>query len=146
MTMLTVRPRAGLAREMNDLFDDFFRFPFARPRLNGDSDFAPRVDIKETKDDLALVFEIPGMSKDDIKVSVKDGVLSVSGKRETKTEKKDENYIHSEIFSGSFCRSFTLPDYVKSDTIKADYKNGMLEIKMDKLEEIKPKEIEVKVS
>jgi len=102
--------------------------------------------IRETNDNVQLTFELPGMKKDDIKVAVRDGVLTVSGSREFKSESKDDDYVRCEICSGSFSRSFTLPESVNSEKISADYKNGLLEIKLDKLEEVKPKEIEVKVS
>jgi HSP20 family protein len=95
---------------------------------------------------LVLTFELPGMDKKDIKVQVKDSVLTVSGKRELKSETKEGNTVRSEIWSGSFSRSFTLPDSINPEKIAADYKNGLLEIRMDKLEEVKPKEIEVRVS
>jgi HSP20 family protein len=140
-----LRPGFGsVSRDLSDLFEDFFRWP--KLHSNADMDFTPRVNIREGKDDLRFVFELPGMEKNDIKVSVKDSVLTISGKRELKYEKKDGEYVHCEICNGSFSRSFTLPDYVKSDTIKADYKNGILEIQIEKLEEVKPKEIEVRVS
>ena len=77
---------------------------------------------------------------------VKDGNLIVSGQREFKTEEKDETFIRTEIRTGSFCRSFTLPETVNAENIGADYKNGILEVRLAKLEEVKPKEIEVKVS
>ncbi|RME23735.1 MAG: Hsp20/alpha crystallin family protein [Candidatus Zixiibacteriota bacterium] len=107
---------------------------------------APRMDVRDTNDNLFLTFELPGVKKDDIKVNIRENVLTVTAKRETKEEVKDDEFIRREIRSGSFCRSVTLPDTVNTDKISADYKNGLLEIKLEKLEEVKPKEIEVKVS
>jgi len=133
-----------LAREFDSLFNSFFNFPSLR--TEDSCDFMPRVNIRDDKDDVTLMFELPGMEKKDIKVLVKDDVLTVSGERSFKSEKKDNGYIRTEISSGSFSRSFTLPDTVDAEKVSADYKNGILEVKLAKREEVKPKEIEVKVS
>lgn len=145
MTYLTVRPKRDVfTSDLDNWFEDFLRWPArARQTANG---FAPRVNIEETDDEVRLDFELPGMDKKDIKVTIHDGVLTVSGKRELKNEAKDEQCVRREIHSGEFSRSFTLPDTVNVDKINADYKNGILEVKLAKLEEVKPKEIEVKVS
>ncbi|UCC43136.1 MAG: Hsp20/alpha crystallin family protein [Candidatus Zixiibacteriota bacterium] len=146
MTYLTVRPSSrNIARTFDSFFNDFFR-PISSRRFSNGSGFSPRVDIVDGKDDVRLTFELPGMKKDDIKVSLNDDVLTVSGERVFKQEKDEDSYVSREIHSGSFSRSFTLPDYVNRDKIKADYKNGLLELTLAKLEEVKPKEIEVKVS
>ncbi len=136
-------PTNRIAREIDNLFNDFFNFPSYR---TADScDFMPRVNIRENDDNVFLTFELPGMEKKDIKVVVKDNVLTVSGERNFKTEEKGDGYVRTEISSGTFSRSFTLPDTVDGEKISADYKNGLLEIKLAKKEEVKPKEIEVKV-
>jgi len=146
MTYLTVTPkRRGIGREIDRFFEDWFSFPSFRG-VDLDGDFSPRVNIRENKDNIQLTFELPGMKKDNIKVTVQDGMLTVSGSREFKKEDKNEDYVRNEINSGSFSRSFTLPESVNSEKITADYKEGLLEIKLDKLEEVKPKEIDVKVS
>ena len=137
-------PTNRISREIDNLFNSFFNFPGVRTERC--CDFMPRVNIKDTKDDVTLTFELPGMEKKDIKVMVKDDVLTVSGERSFKSEEKDDGFVRTEISTGSFSRSFTLPDTVDGEKISADYKNGMLEIKLTKREEVKPKEIEVKVS
>ena len=78
-------------------------------------------------------------------VAEEDGVLTISGVKKTKKEEESANCIWSEITSGSFSRSLTLPDYVDTSKIKADYKNGILVLTMPKTEKAKPKEIEVKI-
>jgi HSP20 family protein len=128
---------------MDSLFNSFFNFP--RLRTDDSCDFMPRVNIKDTKDNVILNFELPGMEKKDIKVTVKDDVLTVSGQRNFKSEEKDNGWVRTEISSGSFSRSFTLPDTVDPEMVNADYKNGMLEIKLSKRPERKPKEIEVNI-
>ena len=126
------------------MFDDMFNFNPGDVSRNCCQ--APPVDIEEGKDDVLLTFEIPGMEKDDIKVTIKERVLTVSGNREEKKEDEDVNYVVSEIKSGSFSRSFTLPETVNTDEVKADYKHGLLTIKLAKVPEAKPKEVEVSVS
>jgi HSP20 family protein len=144
MTSITCRPRRSA---FNNDIDHWFGSLFDSPVFRGsDVDFAPSVDIENTDDHLTLTFELPGMVKDDIKVSLKDNLLTVSGRREFKTDEKSDNYIRREIRSGSFSRSFTLPELVDSGKITADYKSGLLEVRIGKLEEVKPKEVEVTVS
>ncbi len=145
MTYLTVRPkRHWISNDLDRMFEDFFRWPVAR--RENDEQFTPRVNIQESDESIKLAFELPGMDRKDIKVTLVDGVLTVSGKREFEKKAKDEDYYRHEISAGEFSRSFTLPDTVNGEKISADYKNGLLEVKLAKLEEVKPKEIEVKVS
>ena len=136
-------PTNRIAREIDSMFDSFFSFPTVRSRVN--REFMPRVNIRETDEDVSLLFELPGLERKDIKVMVRDGVMTVSGERSFKSEQENDGYVRSEIVGGSFSRSFTLPDTVDSEKVSADYNNGMLEIKLAKKEEMKPKEIEVKV-
>ncbi len=143
MRNLVIRPNR-VAREIDSFFNDFLSYP--KVWANGEADFVPRVDIIENDEHVKMHFEVPGLNKDDIKVGIKDKVLSVSGERKVETEEKNESYVRSEIRTGAFCRSFTLPDTIDPDKIKADYKNGILELTLNKREEVKPKEIEIKVS
>ncbi|NOY89417.1 MAG: Hsp20/alpha crystallin family protein [FCB group bacterium] len=142
MTNLVVSPNR-IAREIDSFFNDFFNFPV---KTDGQADFIPRVDISEDDDKIVMEFEVPGMKKDDLKIVVENNVLTVSGERNSKKETKKKNYVRTEMNSGYFCRSFTLPDSVDTEKIDAEYKNGILELKMNKREEAKPKAIEVKVS
>jgi HSP20 family protein len=145
MMKAMIRPfNHGLTRDLDRIFSDCFNVPTIID--NQESEFVPRVNIRDDKDHVSLSFEIPGMEKKDIKVMVKDGDLIVSGQREFKSEEKDETFIRSEIRTGKFSRSFSLPETVNAENISADYKNGILEVRLAKLEEVKPKEIEVKVS
>lgn len=142
MRSCVVRPNR-VASEIDSIFSDFLGYPKVWS-VSGAS-FVPRVDIVENDDSVSMKFEVPGMDKQDFKVNVNDKVLTVSGERKSESEEKSENYIRSEIRSGSFVRSFTLPDTVDVEKINADYKNGILELALGKREEAKPKEIEVKV-
>jgi HSP20 family protein len=88
---------------------------------------------------------MPGMSKDDVKVSVQDNVLTLKGEKKQEKEEKDKNYHRVERSYGSFCRSFQLPTSVKADKVKANYKDGVLSITLPKTEEVKPKEIPISI-
>ena len=133
-----------ISHEVDSFLNDFFGNPKVWS-VNGAS-YVPKVDIVENDDTVAMRFEVPGMEKDNFKVNVKDNVLTVSGERKNESEEKADNYIRSEIRSGSFSRSFTLPKTVDVDKINADYKNGILELTLGKREEARPREIDVKVS
>ncbi len=144
MTNVIVKSNENRNRLLDPFLEDFFSVPsvFDR-RAEG---FVPRVNITESADKLIFTFEVPGMDKKDIKVSITNRVLSVSGKRETRMKSENERLIRDEILEGMFERQFTLPETVDSDSIDARYANGILTIELEKKEEVKPKEIEVKVS
>lgn len=130
--------------ELEDFFNNFMSFP--NFFINSEVSFKPRVNVENTRDNLTLNFELPGMEKGDIKVLVNNNVLTISGERKFEKKSNDNDFIQTEIHSGSFSRSFTLPDTVDAAKVSAEYKNGLLEIVFPKLEEKKPKEISVKVS
>jgi len=107
----------------------------------------PRVDIIEHDDAYRLHADLPGLNKDDIKVTVENGVLTISGeKKEEKHEGKESNYRYYERSYGSFSRSFNLPDNIDAANVGASYKDGVLELTLRKTEAAKPKAIEVKVA
>jgi len=136
--------RNHFGNELENLIDSFFQTPFFN--LEANFDYSPRVNVIDSENDLTFVFELPGMDKDAIKVLVNDNVLTVSGDRKYEGEIKDDRIIRKEISHGSFKRSFTLPTSVEVKDVLAEYKNGLLEVKLTKKEESKPKEINVKVS
>jgi HSP20 family protein len=106
----------------------------------------PHVDITESETGYAIKADLPGLAKEDIKVTVEDGVLSISGEKKQEIEKKEKNrYYHFERSYGRFIRSFTLPTHVDGKSVEAKYHNGVLEVHLKKTEESKPKAIEVKV-
>ena len=143
MTRVVCRPKKSV-NMFDNLFDEFFSAPmFVGPHQSAAT---PKVDIRETSDQVSLTFELPGMEKGDIKVAVSGDLLTVSGERKVDTEVKSDDYLRREINSGSFERSFTLPDYVDASQIKADYKQGLLLISLPKKEETKPREIDVSIN
>ncbi|WP_286714187.1 Hsp20/alpha crystallin family protein [Marinobacter sp. tcs-11] len=109
------------------------------------SDWAPAVDIKETPEAFMVEAELPGMSKDDVKVTVHDGVLTIQGERKSEEETKDKKLHRIERFYGSFMRRFTLPDNVDENSVKANFKDGLLTLSIQKAEPKEPKAIEVEV-
>ncbi|MEJ5287156.1 MAG: Molecular chaperone (small heat shock protein) [Candidatus Kapaibacterium sp.] len=133
-----------LARRMSEMFEEFERGITVTP-----SDFSPRVDISEDEKHLYVTVELPGVSKEDVKVSINDdNILVIKGekKREFKTEDKERNFIRVERSYGSFQRSFMLPDNVKKDNVSAKYENGVLTITLEKVEPEPPKQIEIPIS
>lgn len=139
-----VRDVFDMRSEMNRLFDGFFRgFPPVSERL---APYGPDVDIKETDDGVLVSVEIPGMEQKDIKLTVRENVLSLRGEKKREEEVKNTDYLVSERTFGGFERSFTLPTNIQADKVTAVYKNGVLNITLPKAEEAKPKEISVKVA
>ena len=138
------RDMMSVQDEMNRLFDDFFGRPVMRREWT-EAAWCPCVDVSETKDNVIINTEIPGMSKDDVKVSIQDNVLTLSGEKKQQKEEKDANYHRMERSHGSFSRSFTLPTTVQADKVKAAYRDGILRITLPKSEEVKPKQIPITV-
>jgi len=133
----------GIQREMNKMFDGVFRG-------TGDEDYSfsswtPAVDITEHDDEYLVKVELPGVNKDEVKLTLENNILTIRGEKKQEKETKKENYHRVERSYGSFQRSFTLPAAVKSDKIDASYKDGILTVSLPKAEEAKPKQIEVKV-
>jgi HSP20 family protein len=106
--------------------------------------WAPPLDLSEDQNNLIVEVELPGVKKDDLEVSVHNGVLSISGERPVvESEQKDATYYRQERFHGRFHRSITLPKPVELDAVKADYRNGILTVTLPKTEEARPRQIEV---
>lgn len=142
-TMLVKFNRDPLAR-INRLFDDVMgTWPtgVASPELAG----AFRVDISEDEKALYIEAEVPGAKKEDIKLQVDDGVLTISAERKQETEEKKKNYHRVERIYGHFSRSFSLGDNIDQEHIDAKYDNGVLHVTLPKTEPVKnTKEISVK--
>jgi len=111
--------------------------------LNG---WMPAVDVHEDEDNLHLKAELPGMKKDDIKISIHEGVLTLSGERKLDEKYKDAEVYRSERCLGRFQRTLTLPTMVNPEKVKATYRDGVLTVLLPKAEESKPKHIEIKAS
>ncbi|MCE5199383.1 MAG: Hsp20/alpha crystallin family protein [Armatimonadota bacterium] len=133
-------------RDMERMFRNFFGIPMMRPSRMwsmGLAEFAPDVDIKETDKDLVISATVPGMSKDDINIDVTNDRITISGERKTEEEKPGERYHVREQSYGSFSVSYALPVDVKSEDVKATYKNGLLEIILPKAAEAATHKIKI---
>ncbi len=143
MTLIKLRPwidHENMNRSVKRMFGempDFFGL---------DSGFFPRVDIIEAEKALKIDIELPGLKREDVKLVVENGLLSISGKRDKETENNDElNILRSEIYHGSFNRSFKLSEDYDSENIKAEFENGILSISIGKKKEEEPKERIIKI-
>ena len=108
-------------------------------------DWTPRVDIAETDKSFIIKMDVPEIDKKDVKVSVKNGVLSIEGERHQEKEESGKKFHRTERYHGTFCRSFTLPENVDIDHLDATFKDGLLTIEMPKLEKSESPQIEVKI-
>jgi HSP20 family protein len=107
--------------------------------------FVPPVDIYEDEHGVQLKLEVPGIDEKDLDVKVENNTLTITGERKFEKEEKEENFRRVERRYGSFTRSFTLPNTVNTEDIKANYENGVLKIELAKRAEAKPKQIKVNV-
>jgi len=105
----------------------------------------PSVDIVEDKEEIRLKLEMPGLTAEDVHIDVEKNVLTLKGEKKKEEKTDGENYYCLERSYGCFSRSFELPDYAKQDKIKAEFKNGVLNIRIPKAVEAKPKKIEVAI-
>jgi HSP20 family protein len=131
---------------LRDQFSRLFDIAFPTRTAESFGDWTPALDAREDKDKYTVAVEIPGLKKEDINVSVHDGVLTVSGERKSEKEVKEGTVHRSERYYGKFSRSVSLPAEVRADKVSATYKDGVLTVEIPKAEEAKPKTVEVKVS
>ncbi|MCX7732967.1 MAG: Hsp20/alpha crystallin family protein [candidate division WOR-3 bacterium] len=134
------REMVSLRDELDRLFDSVFG---RLPRERGETYWAPPLDIEETEDAIVVRAELPGMNKEDIKVSLSGDTLTISGERKFESEKKNRTYYRQERIYGKFQRTVTLPAEVEGDKAKASYKAGVLELVLPKSEKSKAKEITI---
>ena len=139
-------------RELEDVSDRLNQmFNRSAPaRTNGKetmivADWAPSVDVSETEGEYQIKAEIPDVKKEDEKVTLEDGVLTIQGERKQEKEVKGKRYHRVERSYGRFARSFTLPDVIDEEKVKAEFKDGILNLALPKSEKAKPKAIEVTV-
>ena len=133
-----------MRRDMDRLWDSFLEgVPGRRGEERGE--WLPSLDVSETKNELVVKAEVPGMDHKDIDVSLFNGVLTIKGEKKQEREEKEAGYHLVERSYGSFVRSVQLPKEVQGDKISASYKDGILKIALPKSEEAKKKEIRIKV-
>lgn len=138
-------------RDLEEVSDRLNRM-FTRPASRTDgketmivADWTPSVDISETDGEYQIKAEIPDVKKEDVKVTLEDGVLTLQGERKYEKEEKGKKFHRIERSYGSFVRTFSLPDVINEEKVKAEFKDGVLNLHLPKSEKAKPKAIEVKV-
>ncbi len=142
-TMDSFREVAELQSEMNRLFSGLFGRP-SNGGMNRDRAWAPPMDMEETKDELVVTAELPGVEEKAINLSITGDLLTLRGERMA-PEPKVEGSYRGERWFGRFERTVTLPFPVQADKVKATYRDGVLTITLPKVEEIKPREIKIEV-
>jgi HSP20 family protein len=134
---------------LQDRINRIFNESFGRARDLDDDvslyDWRPPVDIYESEDAIFLKAELPGISKEDVSVEIKDNVLTLKGERFLDPQIKDENYFRKERNFGKFHRSFTLQESIQPDQIKASFKDGVLTVEIPRPQEEKPKQVTVDI-
>lgn len=153
MTLVRLNPFRDLLnveREFNRLSRTFDNRYGLSTQNESDDEYenavwTPLTDIYEDENKYELKIDLPGVSKDDLKISYKDGELSISGERKQEKEEKDGKYHRIERTFGKYYRNFRLPELIVSDKIDAEFKEGQLTVSIPKAEEAKPKELEIKV-
>lgn len=123
--------------------DQFFD-EFDKGWRRGQPDFVPTVDVLEERDAFLLRAELPGVTKENLTVEVKENRLVLSGKKETVAHSEEGKYRYAESRTGAFSRTFELPRNVRSEAIEAEYKDGVLQLRIPKAEEAKPKAVIIK--
>ena len=151
--MLTVRNGSGLGvwepfsdlRRLQDEMDRLFPTYWPEPQ-EGNAAWRPSLEVYEEPDKMVVKAEIPGVKKEDVSITLLEDVLTIKGERKFEREEKKEDYLLFEGSYGSFHRSVHLPKPVKADAVKAEYKDGILEIQLPKAEEAKTQEIKISVN
>jgi HSP20 family protein len=129
-----------LQNEVNRVFDAFFGNGSGSGRVRR---WIPAMDLAESDDHLVLRADLPGLTKDDVAIEVKDGVLTVSGERKAEHEDKSEGFYRVERAFGRFSRSLTIPEGVDAESITADFSDGVLEVRIPKPAERQPHRIAI---
>jgi len=145
---LSIWPAFGRLTDLRDEIDRLFESPLTELARTSNllSGWNPALDLYEDKDNLYVKVELPGMKREEIDVSLHEGSLSISGERKSEQKHEDAEVYRAERFFGRFQRTVTLPTPVAAEKVKAQYKDGILNITLPKTEEAKPKHIDVNVS
>jgi HSP20 family protein len=142
-----VRELTSLQSEMNRLFNTFFDTPTTSGNGNNAvRRWVPSMDLVETDEHFVLRADLPGLTEADVSIELEDNVLTVSGERQAEHEDKKEGFYRMERSFGQFRRSLTLPDGVDADGIGATFDKGVLEVRIPKPEERKPRRVNIQVS
>ena len=147
MTLVRYNPNRNLFNSrssVDHLFNDFFGLNKGIWPENS-MDVVPAVNLEETENAYKISVELPGMTKEDIQISLENKIVTISGEKKAVEEQKDKNFHRVERSYGKFQREFKLTSTLDRDKILAEYTNGVLDVTVPKAEEAKPKQIEIKV-
>lgn len=125
-------------------FSDFFDDDWIKTRFRG-SENSPAINVIDNEDNFEVEAIVPGFTKDDIHVAIENGVLTISGKTEKEESEKDKNYTRKEYSYRSFSQSFTLPENIDDDDVKAKYENGILHLTLNKSGKILPPKKDIRI-
>lgn len=131
---------------MNRLFDDAFTnflAPLIPSEQLAERAWMPAVDIRETDDSLIMTAELPGMKKENVHITLENNVLTISGERKFEKDENKENYHRIERAYGEFTRSFSVPSNIDASKVQAKFHDGLLEVKLNKSPEARPRKIEI---
>jgi HSP20 family protein len=134
----------GIQTRLNHMFGDSPTRAFDDDRFF--ANWAPPVDIQETEKEYIVKADLPDVKKEDVKIEIDEDVLTVEGERKQEKEEKDKRFHRTERSYGRFVRRFALPTHVDGTAVKAEFKDGVLNVHLPKTEAAKPKAIEVKVA
>jgi HSP20 family protein len=140
-----VRELNSLQQEMNRLFSSFFDTPAAGNGTASARRWIPAMDLVETDDHYVLTADLPGLSQDDLNLEFEGDVLTLSGERKSEHSDRREGFYRLERAVGSFSRSLTLPEGVDPEAVTATFDNGVLEVRIPKPEQRKPKKVAIQV-
>jgi HSP20 family protein len=132
--------------QMNDLFDFSLGRRADRGRWTAQPGWLPAVDVHEEKDRYVVKADVPGLTRDDLSISIEDGVLTLKGEKKQENESSDKDVLRSERFYGAFARAIQLPGAVDASGVKAVYKNGVVDIAIPKREDAKPKSVKIEIA
>ena len=141
-TLDVSRELTDIQGQMNRLFDNFL----GQPTASMERVWAPAVDMYETKSEVVLAAELPGLSEKDIRLSITGDLLTIQGERQGGNEVQDASHYRRERWYGKFERALPLPVAVEASQVKATYRDGVLTVRLPKVEAIKPKEIKIDVA
>ncbi len=145
MTLVRWKPQRNLhsmQKNWHSMMNDFFNSNYDDEFIN--TVWVPRVDITENESGYQVHADLPGMSREDVQITLDDGVLTINGERKSSFEDKSESCHLSERVHGKFSRSFTLRNTIDTGKIDAEFNNGVLTVSLPKMEEAKPRKIEIK--
>jgi HSP20 family protein len=130
----------------NPVLNEMFNGMYKRPAYHTCDHNRPAANIIDNEKDFIIELAVPGMKKDQFKINLEDDILTISVERKEEDAKEEKNYTRREFRYDAFCRSFSMPEIVDQDNIKADYANGVLSVVLPKSEEVKVKGKEIKIS